>query len=103
MSRKLLQDHRRETEGFYSTIKEVPSSRCICQVLSHVQLNLTSRTVACQVPLSMEFSKQEYWSGLTFPTPGDLPDPGIKSVSLPLFPAEPLGKPLAYLLHRKKS
>ena len=36
------------------------------------------RTVACQAPLSMGFSRQEYWSGLPFPFPGDLPDPGIK-------------------------
>ena len=35
-------------------------------------------TVAHQSPLSMEFSRQEYWSGLPFPTPGDLPDPGIE-------------------------
>ena len=35
-------------------------------------------TVARQAPLSMEFSRQEYWSGLPFPSPGDLPDPGIK-------------------------
>ena len=38
----------------------------------------TSCTVAHQAPLSMEFSRQEYWSGLPFPSPGDLPDPGIK-------------------------
>ena len=38
-------------------------------------------TVACQAPLSKEFSRQEYWSGLPFPTPGDLPDPGIAPVS----------------------
>ena len=37
-----------------------------------------TRTVACQVPLSMGFSKQEYWSGLPFPSPGDLPDPGLQ-------------------------
>ena len=41
-------------------------------------------TVACQVPLSMEFSRQEYWNGLPFPSPGDLPDPGIEPVSLAL-------------------
>ena len=35
-------------------------------------------TVACQAPLSMGFSRQEYWSGLPFPSPGDLPDPGIE-------------------------
>ena len=38
-------------------------------------------TVACQVPLSMGFSRQEYWSGLTLPLPGDLPDPGIEPMS----------------------
>ena len=43
----------------------------------------TSWTVACQAPLSMGFSRQEYWSGLPFPSPGDLPDPGIE----PGFPA----------------
>ena len=36
----------------------------------------------CQAPLSMEFSRQEYWSGVPFPPPGDLPDPGIKPASL---------------------
>ena len=38
--------------------------------------------VACQAPLSMELSRQCYWSGVPFPTPGDLPDPGIEHVSL---------------------
>ena len=37
--------------------------------------------VGCQAPLSMEFSRQEYWSGLPFSTPGDLPDPGIEPIS----------------------
>ena len=46
--------------------------------LSHVQLFLTPSTVAYQAPPSMGFSKQEYWSGLPFPSPGDLPDPGIE-------------------------
>ena len=41
-------------------------------------------TVACQAPLSMEFSRQEYWSGLLFPSPGDLPDPGIEPRSAAL-------------------
>ena len=40
------------------------------------------RAQLCQAPKSMEFSRQEYWSGLPFPTPGDLPDPGIESMSL---------------------
>ena len=57
----------------------------------------TPWTVASQVPLSMGFPRQEYWNGLPFPSPGDLPDPGIESVSPALagrfFTAEPLGKP----------
>ena len=54
---------------------------CIC-ALSHVRLFVTPWTVAHQAPLSTEFSRQEYWSGLPFPTPEDLPKPGIKPVSL---------------------
>ena len=46
--------------------------------LSHVRLFGTSWTVAYQAPPSMGFSWQEYWSGLPFPSPGDLPDPGIE-------------------------
>ena len=43
---------------------------------------VTPWTVACQAPLSMEFPSEEYWSGLPFPSPGDLPDPEIKPMSL---------------------
>ena len=50
--------------------------------LSHVWLFATLWTVACQAPLSMGVSKQEYWSGLPFSSPGDLPNPGIKPISL---------------------
>ena len=46
--------------------------------LSHVQLFVTPWTVAYHVPLSMGFSRQEYWSGLPFPSSGDLPKPGIE-------------------------
>ena len=49
---------------------------------SHVQLFATPWTVACQAPLSMGFSRQEYWSGLPFPSLGDLPNPGIEPTSL---------------------
>ena len=49
---------------------------------SHVQFFETPWTVAHQAPLSMGFSMQEYWSGLPFPVPGDLPDPGIELTSL---------------------
>ena len=63
------------------------------QLLSHVQLFVTPLTVAHQAPLSMEFSRQEYWNELSFPSPGDLPDPGIEPMSLALtgelFTTEP--------------
>jgi len=49
---------------------------------SHVRLFVISRTVAHQAPLSMGFSRQEYWCGLPCPPPGDLPDTGIQPVSL---------------------
>ena len=54
---------------------------CVC-VLSHVQLYVTQQTVTHQTPLSMGFSRQEYWSGSPFPTPRDLPNSGIEPVSL---------------------
>ena len=67
------------------------------KLLSQVQLFATPWTVAHQAPQSMDFSRQEYWSGLPFPSPGDLPNPGIE----PGSPArqgdallsEPPGKP----------
>ena len=52
--------------------------------LSRVRLFTTLWTVAYQAPPSMGFSRQEYWSGLPFPSPGDLPNPGIESRSPPL-------------------
>ena len=64
--------------------------------LSRVRLFATLWMVACQAPPSMGFSRQEYWSGLPFPSPGDLPDPGIKPRSLALqadaLSSEPPGK-----------
>jgi len=54
----------------------------VCAVLSCVQLFATLWTVAHQAPLSMGFSRQEYWRGLPCRPPGDLPDPGINPVSL---------------------
>ena len=62
--------------------------------LSRVRLIETPWTVACQVPPSMGFSRQEYWSVLPFPSPGDLPDPGIELGSLTLqADSLPTGKP----------
>ena len=64
--------------------------------LSHVRLFATPWTVAYELPPSTEFSRQEHWSGLPFPSPGDLPHPGIKPISPVLvgrfFTTAPLGK-----------
>ena len=58
-------------------------SQCVCaQLLNHARLIGASWTLACQAPLPMEFSRQEHWSGVPFPTPRDLPDPGIEPTSL---------------------
>ena len=56
---------------------------------SHVPLFVTPWTVAHQAPLSMGFSRQEYWSGLPRPSPGDLPDRGVKPTS-PVLQVGPL-------------
>ena len=75
--------------------------KTLCQLLSHVRLFATPRTVACQTLLSLEFSRQEYWSGQPFPSPEDLPDPGIKpgfpALQADSLPTELQGKPLVYL------
>ena len=67
---------------------------------SRVQCFVTLWTVARQAPLSMGFSRQEYWSGLPFPSPGDLPDPGTDPTALlspalagTFFTTAPPGKP----------
>ena len=62
-------------------------------VAQSCQLFGTRWTVACQAPLSMGFSRQEHWSGLPFPSPGDLPDPGIKPRSLALQADSLLSEP----------
>ena len=67
---------------------------CVLRHLSHVPLCATLRTAARQAPLSKGFSRQEYWSGLPYPPPGDLPNPGMGFLhllheqvgSLPLVP-----------------
>ena len=70
-------------------------------MLSHAWSFVAQRTVAQQAPLSMEFYRQGYWSGLPFPFPGGLPNPGIKPLSLVspalaggFFTTVPPGKPL---------
>ena len=75
------------------------------KLLNHVRLFATPWTIALQAPLSMGVARQEYWSGLPFTPPGDLPDPGIKFVSPALageiFTAEPPGNPKCKIHVRK--
>ena len=79
---------------------------CVC-ILSHIRLCATPWTVVCHASLSMRFSRQDYWSGLPFSHPGDLPDPGIEPASpaSPVlaggfsFTTEPPGKPHGYGIH----
>ena len=59
-----------------------PQGMCVLSHYSRVQLFATPWTVVCQAPLSLGFSRQEYWSGLPFPSPRDLPNPGIEPMSL---------------------
>ena len=79
---------------------------CMLRHFSCFGLFSTPWTVACQAPLSMGFSRQEYWSGLPSPPPGDLPDPGIEARSSALradsLPSEPPGKPEQACFHRLK-
>ena len=67
------------------------------KLLSRVRLFATWWTVAYQAPLSMGFSRKKYWSGLPFPSPGDLPDPGIEpgfpTLEADALTSEPPGKP----------
>ena len=65
---------------------QVLSDWCCACVLSHAPLSVTPWTVPCQAPLSVGFSRQEYWSGLPFSSPEDRPHPGIKLMS-PVAPA----------------
>ena len=75
--------------SFFTFIKRLYSSSCFLLLgqkmksPTHVRLSATPWTVANHVPPSMGLSRQEYWSGLRFPSPEDLPDPGIE----PRFPA----------------
>ena len=76
-----------------SPLLSASSYLCLCPVTSVVSDSLQPRPA----PLSMGFSRQEHWSGLPFPSPGDLPDPGIQPVSPAsvgrFFTAEPPGNP----------
>ena len=115
---KLSSDHRTGKGVFIPIPKKGNAKECsnYCTIalishtskvklLSHVQLFATLWTVAYQAPPSMEFSRQEYWNGLPFPSPGDLPSPGIEPGSPALqadsLPLSHQGSPI-YLLFRIK-
>ena len=104
-----LSDHCKEieennrmgkTRELFKKIRDTKQGNISCKMrkkvklLSHVRLFEITCTVAYQAPPSMEFSRQEYWSGLPFPSPGDLLDPGIEPGSPALqADTEPPGKP----------
>ena len=78
-------------------MKQLNHTVCVCSVMSDFATPWTS---ACQAPLSREFHRQEYWSGLPFPSPGDHPDPRIEprppalvGGSFTAAPGAPPGKP----------
>ena len=66
------------SEPLPSCASQLHAHACVPSRFSHVRLFVTPWTVARQAPLSVEFSRQEYWSGFPCPPPGDLPDSGIK-------------------------
>ena len=77
----LLYSHLRAKKAEGQAAAQIPCLlyyACVLIRFSHVQLFATPWTVARQAPLYMGFSKQEYWSGLPFPSPVDLPNPGIE-------------------------
>ena len=81
-------------EHVYKALSKVPAQwKVKVKVLVMSSDSATPWTVACQAPLSREFSRQEYWSGLPVPSPGDLPNPGTKPRSPALqadsLPSEP--------------
>ena len=67
---------------------------CVCVLLSHVWFSVTPWSIAHHAPLSMAFSRQEYWSGLPFPSPGDLPDLGLLHWRQIFFSSEPPRNPI---------
>ena len=87
---------RKQISCFLTVFQECRLLMCVC-MFSHVQFFETLWTIAHQASLPMGFPRQEYWSGLPWSPPGDLPDPGTESASPAVasrfFTAEPSGKP----------
>ena len=83
-------------DGGMGTREELKMGRKKVKSFSCVRFFAAPWTIAHQTPPSMEFSRQEYWSGLPFPSPGDLPDPGIEpgspAMQADALPSEPPGK-----------
>ena len=75
---KCLKRQHRRWVGGNGSILSLLKTLCILSLFSHVQLFVTLWTIAHQALLSLGFSRQEYWSELPFPPPGDLPDQGLK-------------------------
>ena len=88
--------HNRQKSGIAQRLITSTMEKVKVKSLSRFWLFVTPWTVAHQAPLSMGFSRQEFWSGLPFPSPGDLPDPGIEPRSPALqadaLTSEPPGK-----------
>ena len=88
---------RKISNIFEETIWDTIIRKVKVMSLSHVRLFATPWTVAHQAPPSMAFSRQEYWSGLPFPSPGDLPDPGVEprspTLQIDALTSVPPGKP----------
>ena len=81
-SRPNTGENRNEQEAGENQVCCVPFVACVPSPFSHVRLFVTPWTVARQAPLSVGFSRQEYWSGLTYPPPEGLPNHGIEHTSL---------------------
>ena len=88
-SSSFILDYPRFSSDINSLLCEVLISQSLCCV----RLFATPWTKACQAPMSLEFSRQEYWSGLPFPSLGDLPDPGIEPGSPALHADSLLSEP----------
>ena len=88
IDRRMLDPTKKDTPCPKAKEKAQQDS-CSCLVTKPCPTLVTPWTVACQAPQSMGFSRQEYWNGLPFPSPGDLPNPGIKPRS-PVLQADSL-------------
>ena len=102
----LYEKKKNSVEMFPAPPQEIFSESCLLYLYTMTLSNssvshlVVSKSVTPWIPLPMEFFRQEYWGGLPFPTPGDVPDPGIQPRSPTLqgdsLPSEPRGKPVTF-------